>query len=67
MASETQTCAIGILANRRNARKSTGPRTNRLSSPAKLTILTKLTNEPSQPPRIQYRVSSDERQATSDD
>ncbi len=25
MASETQTCAIGIIANRRNAQKSTGP------------------------------------------
>jgi len=31
MASETQTCAIGILANRRNAQKSTGPRTPSMS------------------------------------
>jgi hypothetical protein len=29
MATEAQTCAIGIIANRRNAQKSTGPRTPR--------------------------------------
>jgi len=31
MATEAQTCAIGILANRRNAQKSTGPRTLSMS------------------------------------
>ena len=32
MATEAQTCAIGILANHRNAQKSTGPRTLSISS-----------------------------------
>ena len=31
MASEAQTCAIGILANRRNPQNSTGPRTLSMS------------------------------------
>ena len=50
MATEAQTCAPvpwviactigGRLANRRNAQKSTAPRTNRLSSPACQPIMT---------------------------
>ncbi len=31
MATQAQTCAIGIIANQRNAQKSTGPRTLSMS------------------------------------
>jgi hypothetical protein len=47
MATEAQTCAIGILANRPNAQESGSPRTNHLSSPICQPIITLIMqNEP---------------------
>jgi hypothetical protein len=38
MATEAQTCAIGILANRRNAQKSTGPHRHKLFEIPSITL-----------------------------